>query len=95
MSKIHLRRNKMEKVTEARAVCSTNPYIQGSRPNGRQTYQFMASEVVSWDEFQAVNPADRCAHCVDMGLVVRNRQRQAKGLQPVKTLFENCSQAKV
>ena len=45
--KIHLRRNKMENTDEARSVCSTNPNIKGSRRNGRKTYQFMASEIVS------------------------------------------------
>tara|TARA_B110000503_G_scaffold104252_1_gene155543 strand:+ start:413 stop:724 length:312 start_codon:yes stop_codon:yes gene_type:complete len=93
MTKAHLIRNKMITTTEARAVCSTNPYVGGSRPNGRKTYQFMASDVVSWEEFQAVAPGNRCAHCVGAGLVIRNRQRVAKRLPPVKTLFEGCSKA--
>lgn len=75
MTKAHLIRNKMITTTEARAVCSTNPYVGGSRPNGRKTYRFMASDGVG------------------AGLVIRNRQRVAKRLPPVKTLFEGCSKA--
>lgn len=90
--KIHLRRNK-ENGSIDRAACATNPYFEGSRRNNRSTYQFMASEIVSWKEFQKINSNDRCAHCMEAALVIRNRQRKVKGLAPVKTVFEGCSEA--
>lgn len=86
--KIHLRRNKMISTTEARPVCATNPYREGSRFNSRSTYRYMASEVVGYEDFKNVPAEQRCAHCVDMGLVIRNRQRKAKGLAPVANLFD-------
>jgi hypothetical protein len=43
----------------------------------------MASEVLPWDQFKVMDNAMLCAHCIDTALIVRNRQRKAKGLAPV------------
>jgi len=82
MAKIHLRRNKNPEI-KVIAACATNPYIAGSRRNGRATYHFMASEIVGVEDFKKVAPSDRCAHCCEAALVIRNRQRAAKGMPPV------------
>jgi len=82
MPKVHLRRNKNPEI-KVIAACASNPYIEGSRRNGRATYQFMASEIVGFEEFKKVAQADRCAHCCEAALVIRNRQRKAKGMPPV------------
>jgi len=87
MSKIHLRRNKNVELASI-AACATNPNINKARRNGRNTYQFMASEIVGWEQFKNVPAADRCAHCVDAALVIRNRQRKAKGMSPITDAFE-------
>lgn len=86
-NKIHLRRNK-ENGIDVLAVCATNPNVAKARRNSRTSYQFMSSPIVSWEEFKTVAAADRCAHCVEAALTIRNRQRKAKGLVSVKTLFE-------
>jgi hypothetical protein len=48
----------------------------------------MASEIVRLDEFRNTPDADRCAHCMDMGLQIRNRQREEAGKPPVAHLFD-------
>lgn len=60
------------------------------RRNSRSKYQFMASEIVSYADFRNVPAEDRCSHCMDMGLEVRNRQRKEKGLPLVAHLFEEA-----
>lgn len=85
--KIHLRRNKDENAAPL-AACASNPYVAKARRNQRTTYQTMVSEIVAWKDFVNTPAADRCAHCVDAGLVIRNRQRAAKGLAPLASLFE-------
>lgn len=44
--------------------------------------------VVSPKEFRAAKDCDRCAHCMDQYLIVRNKQRKENGLEPVKAAFE-------
>ena len=90
--KIHLRRNKNPEI-KVLAACASNPCIDGSQRNQRASCQFMASEIVGWEDFQLVPAADRCMHCCDSALIIRNRQRKAKGLPPVTTPFEGCSAA--
>lgn len=87
MSKIHLRRaaNPENRTT----ACATNPFRTEIRRNGRTTYQFMASEVVSFADFAKVPADNRCSHCCDAALVIRNRQRKAKGKPPVAVWNEN------
>lgn len=88
-TKIHLRANKLINTDRAMAICATQRVAgRGVRYNGRSTYKFMASEVVSFEDFKNVPAADRCAHCMDRGLIVRNRQRREKGLAPVAALFD-------
>jgi hypothetical protein len=85
--KIHLRRNKNPEIMEV-AACATNPYSQKIFRNQRTSYQSMSSEIVSWEAFKATPADERCAHCVEAALVIRNRQRKAKGLPPVETPFD-------
>ena len=89
MAKIHLRSN--VNVTRPIAACAVNPYVKwhGRAPrNGRATYQFMASDIVGLSVFRTTPDADRCAHCCDAALALRNRQRREKGRPPVTTWNE-------
>jgi hypothetical protein len=87
MSKIHLRGNAKTDTNVARSICSLQSMGNGKvRANGREKYRFMASEVVSFTVFREVPSADRCAHCVDMGLIKRNKQRKAKGWKEVERI---------
>jgi hypothetical protein len=89
MAKIHLKGTKGLNGNTPKAVCAVKSVGNGmSRSNGRRTYVYMASEIVPFKEFKNVPAADRCAHCVDRGLQVRNRQRKEKGLPPVVNLFD-------
>lgn len=86
MRKIHLRRNK-EGTGASIAACATNPNVAKARRNFRQTYQFMASEIVAWPEFKVLPDNCRCMHCVEAAKVIVNRQRKAKGLAPKQDIF--------
>jgi hypothetical protein len=87
--KTHLRANKGLNGQRIMARCAVQPAGKGKvRSNSRATYRFMASEIVDWATFKATDAADRCAHCVDTGLIAYNRQRRERGLSPVATLFE-------
>ena len=88
MSKIHLRGNAKKEANDvARSICSLRSIGNGKvRANGREKYQFMASEVVGFLTFRDVKSSDRCAHCVDMGLIKRNKQRKAKGWKEVENI---------
>ncbi len=89
MAKIHMAANKGTNGQAIYARCAGQSLGNGKvRMNNRSTYRFMASEIVSYDAFRNVPSADRCAHCMDMGLEVRNRQRKAAGKPPVAHLFE-------
>ena len=92
MAKIHLRRNTG---TTPIAACAANPHVgavNGRIPrNSRATYQRMASEIVPFDQFCKTPAADRCAHCCDAALVIRNRQRHAKGKPLVATFDEGIA----
>ena len=91
MTKIHLRRNK--DITKATVTaCASNPYVAKAARNGRRTYQFMASEVVGWDQFSTTDSRLLCAHCMDAALVIRNRQRKEKGM-PAITVWNEKSGA--
>jgi hypothetical protein len=85
--KTHLRTNKNPAIKIV-AACAINPHREGQVRNGRTSYQHMASAIVGWVDFQRVPAADRCAHCVEAALIIRNRQRAAKGLPPVASTFE-------
>ena len=81
--KIHLRANKLTETNRAKPFCATKMVNGKCKSNNRDTYRFMASEIVSFLEFREVADIDRCAHCVDMGLTIRNRLRKDKGFAPV------------
>jgi hypothetical protein len=82
--KIHLRANKLTGTNAPRAICATKMTAAGRcASNSRATYRFMASEIVGFPAFREVPAADRCAHCVDAGLTVRNKLRARNGFAPV------------
>lgn len=88
MSKVHLQRNKAEEGQRPIALCATNAHVPMSKGkrvpwNSRSTYQDMTSEIVAMAVFRATEEAQRCAHCCDAALILRNRQRKDKGLSPV------------
>ncbi len=84
--KIHLRGNASHSETW-KATCSLKAIGNGMvNHNGRNTYRFMASEVVGFTAFCAANPSDRCAHCVDIGLARRNTKRKEKGWSQVNKI---------
>lgn len=77
MAKIHARQGKNgSPACAARGVDSRGNVVR----NGRQTYQFMASEVVGPNEFVDTNPADRCAHCCDRFTPMMNARNARLGL---------------
>ena len=81
--KIHLRRNKVVPGKSAIASCAARSSGAGKCVNNsRSTYRFMASAIVGFDEFLATPVDDRCAHCMDTGLVWINRQAREKGREP-------------
>lgn len=87
--KIHLRRNKLTDTNSAIAACAARSIGNGKcLPNSRTTYRFMASEIVGPKEFRDTSHQDRCAHCVDAGLILMNKQRREKGKAPVATFNE-------
>lgn len=75
--KIHLRQG--QKGTTACASQGVNSKGNIIR-NSRRTYQHMAVEVVSPDDFRALPAADRCAHCCDRFTPMMNRRRAIAGL---------------
>ena len=88
MAKIHMAANKGTNGQEIYARCAAKSIGNGKvRRNNRSKYQFMASEIVSYNDFRNVPAEDRCAHCMDMGLEARNKQRKAAGKPPVNHLF--------
>jgi len=88
MAKIHLRANKLTETNRAKPFCATKMVNGKCKSNDRGTYRFMASEIVSFAEFREVGSADRCAHCVDMGLSIRNKLRKDRGFSQVDNINE-------
>jgi hypothetical protein len=91
--KIHLQANKGLNGIAIYARCAAQSVANGkSRRNSRSTYSNIpAANIVDFAAFCAANAADPssvCNHCCDMALPVLNRQRAAKGLPPVKSLFD-------
>jgi hypothetical protein len=56
--------------------------------NARNYSHLPSANVKSPKEFRAAPSEDRCAHCEARYMVIRNKQRKAKGLPPVSTPFE-------
>lgn len=88
MSKIHCAANTGKDGKALFARCAARRVGNGKvRRNDRATYGYMASEIVSAEDFRFnTKPADRCAHCVGLALEGRNRVRKEKGLPPVDSL---------
>lgn len=92
MAKIHLRANKPVEGKEfvARATCASQLGTNGKvKFNSRSSYRYMASEIVDRATFAKVPMKDRCAHCCDMGLAMRNAFRKQNGMAPLTNLFED------
>lgn len=88
MSKVHLQSNKGLK-RGPMALCASRLNSEGKRiNNNRRTYVGMASVIVPLEQFKATSAADRCAHCCDILLPTRNRQRALLGKPPVMTYDE-------
>ena len=58
--------------------------------NNNRNYKFGLT-VVETKDFRNVDSVKRCAHCVDIYLVERNKIRRKKGLSPVSSAFEGQS----
>lgn len=88
--KIHLRANKIREGKPNMARCAAKAVHGCVIKNDREKYHNIPQEnIVGINEFARVPESERCAHCVDMGLIARNRIRKQKGLAPVKSLFAN------
>ncbi len=88
--KYHLRANKGTNGQQyySRCAARTTSASKVNR-NHRDVYQNIQQErIVQAFDFKDVPADQRCAHCMDQGLIARNAQRRAKGLPPVKHLFE-------
>jgi len=88
--KTHLQANKGTNGQAIYSACASKYVGSGKlNRNNRDTYRNIpASNIVDFEIFKTVPDADRCAHCMDRGLIMRNSQRSRKGLPPVKYLFE-------
>lgn len=62
--------------------------IPACAENARHYKHLPHEFVLSAKEFRVADRSTLCAHCVDQYLIIRNRQRKAKGLPPVQTPFE-------
>lgn len=71
-----------------KTVCATRPVGNGKmRNNNRQTYGTIPSHhVVGPEEFRAVAPENRCAHCSEQFTDTMNRRRKISG----KPLYKNA-----
>jgi hypothetical protein len=89
--KMHLRANKVKEGVLNIPRCASRPKSNGKIiRNNRETYQNIPqSNIVGFKEFAVIPANDRCAHCIDMGLIARNRLRKANGLNPVVNLFDD------
>ena len=77
--KIHVRKG-IGNGCETIPVCGLN--------NSRKYNHLPAEFVKSAKDFRKIPSDDRCQHCTDKYLEIRNQQRKRKGLSPVKTPFE-------
>lgn len=57
--------------------------------NNQRRYRILPTKFVhSAKEFRNISSEERCHHCENKYLEVRNKQRIAKGKEPVKSAFE-------
>lgn len=80
MAKTHLRANKLTKFNVPVALCASKTINGKIYANLRQSYRYMASEIVGYDDYKNVASKDRCAHC-DGGVSRYNDKRVALGLR--------------
>jgi hypothetical protein len=92
MTKVHLIANKLTGQNAAFALCASRSLGKGKVVhNSRETYRYMASEIVSLNDF-LTKPVDvLCAHCLDKGLIRRNLHRRLAGKPPVENFFQDRS----
>lgn len=89
MSKVHLRGNKALNGQAEMAICATRSIGNGKVVyNDRSTYARMSSKIVGYVEFKDTPAANRCAHCMEEGLIRKNMARKAKGQPLAKCLFD-------
>ena len=88
--KTHLQANKGTNGQAIYSACSSKYVGNGKlNRNSRSTYRDIPAEnIVAFEVFKTVPSADRCSHCMDRGLIMRNSQRARNGKSPVKSLFE-------
>jgi hypothetical protein len=80
MSKIHLRANKLTGTNRPVALCAAKDVGGKIHANKRETYRFMASEIVGYDDYRNIDTKQRCAHC-DGAMPAHNVKRVALGLR--------------
>lgn len=80
MAKIHLRANKLTGENRAVALCAVRTINGKLRTNHRETYRYMASEIIGFDDYKKIANKDRCAHC-DGLIPSHNAKRLALGLR--------------
>lgn len=88
--KTHLRANKGSNGQSFYSACAARSTGGGKvNRNQRQAYQDIPqSYIVTFEDFKNTPEEDRCSHCMDRGLIMRNGQRRRKGLPAVNHLFE-------
>jgi len=88
--KKHLAANKGTNGKAFYSICASRSIGNGKvRRNSRDSYQSIPqSHILPIKELKELPTDEVCSHCLDMGLITRNRQRKAKGLEPVDHLFE-------
>jgi hypothetical protein len=82
MSKVHVTANKGTNGVAFVARCAGQVHNRVIRRNGRQSYQFMASEIVTWAEWRELPASRQCAHCNDQVQVWRARNGLAPYVNP-------------
>lgn len=80
MAKTHLRANKLTGTNEARALCASLLVNGKVKSNKRETYRFMASAIVGFDDYCTLDTAERCAHC-DAAIPAASERRVNVGLR--------------
>lgn len=88
--KTHLKANKGTNGHSIYSICASRHTGSGKvNRNSRDTYRDIPPEyIVDFSAFKATPDKQRCAHCMDRGLKVRNMQRARNGKPPVKHIFD-------
>lgn len=85
--KVHVRANS---TGTPFSICAAKLLSGGkvTKNNRQKRTSIEQGRIVSFSEFKLLESEAHCMNCVDQALIQRNRQRRAKGLPPVKSLFE-------